>query len=189
MSTTVYCAYRVPIKKANEYLGWARAQLLKAAAHRVDVLASKIPSSDIMPPPMDWEGDIYRRERLKRYEIVLKHTCVKVAESPFRDPTRDIECGLIMWLSTRWAYFAPWGESSLTDIINRDPPACAEEYSYWNNAEGPEDVSAREWSTRARVWKRLLTVTNELRLHHDVVKMTPTGVFALEVELGVWDEW
>lgn len=191
MSIRIYCAYRVPTRKINEYVKWARLRLLSAAADRVRKLAAGVPADKIPPPPEGFSGDLVRRDRLKRYQYVFDEVCGVVAKSPYRDPLVDIECGLNIWLTARNAYIVPYGESSLTKVVMDDPPEYADDYSYWNNSSRDEDsdISARDWATRAKVWNRLLYVSNDLRLYHDVVKMTPTGIFDLECELRVWDNW
>lgn len=56
--------------------------------------------------------------------------------------------------------------------IDFQPTPCgwAEDYSYWNNTDRPETVTARQWAARARTWEQVcLNDHNGRRLNHVVV--------------------
>lgn len=53
-------------------------------------------------------------------------------------------------------------------FIGRDPRV--EDFSYWDNADPPDDVSPRDWGARKRVWTDLAERMNDGTVFIDIVR-------------------
>jgi len=66
-----------------------------------------------------------------------------------------VECGLNVWFhDDGYVYIIPWGRSSISDSLSEliDQIDWIEEYGYWNNTDGPEQISEDEWDARSKKW-------------------------------------
>jgi len=66
-------------------------------------------------------------------------------------------CGVHFWPHKGSVYMVAYGPKDARARVSKESlPSYLEDFSYWNNTEGPEDVSEQEWHNRQEVWGHLL---------------------------------
>lgn len=169
MSIKIYYAWRFPKNKLNEYIEWAREQMILVVEDMLYKLMGNVPEPDYIPE------EIRKNDKKLGYWIngykfreVFKQV-TQAADSPYRDPLVDIECGLDIWLHGRFAYIIATGEYVFAESIS-NPPSWVSDYAYYNNTDCPAEISIQAWRKRKETWNKLcLNNYNKTRLHHSVV--------------------
>lgn len=178
MSTKIYQAFRCPASKWPDFIDWARGKLLVEAVKQTEKLMFHV---DVPPdpPPKTVRSAAGWRQR-QRLKGVIKEAA-RAAESPYHDPF-DLACGLNIWFHKGKVYAVPIGPEVIVRALNDDLPDWVEDYCYYNNADPPEDVSARAWRQREKNWEEVcLDIDhNARRLYHEVVDFRNMGSFVLE---------
>jgi hypothetical protein len=177
MSTKIYEGYKIPIRKLNDFIAFTHKYNVKKKAELVDVLMSCEP--EFTETPTYEVKNLARWKRHQTFSNVIKK-CYDASLQSLRSEY-DIECGLNIWIYKDNAYVIP---------INCDygkVPKFAEDYSYWNNTDRPETVSAAAWAGRCRVWEKICLHSiqghNSLRLYHGIVELKNSMyIGAMEIE-------
>jgi hypothetical protein len=69
---------------------------------------------------------------------------------------KDFEWSVVCFpLTSRSTAVIFFGPRFIRDALTGDNPKF-KDFGYWDNSEGPDDVSEREWDRRREVWDRLL---------------------------------
>jgi hypothetical protein len=164
VSTKIYTAWRFPVRRLNEFLATAREQWFRIAAAKVKQLAKVIDKDRLVlvkSPHMP--------ERAKRLKLALQEMQV-ASQSKYR--ITQVECidmTLNVWLHNGIAYIIPIGELNFIDTMKFPP--WAQDFSYWNNTDRPDNVTPQGWAWRARVWEKVcLQDHDRTRLNHVVVE-------------------
>ncbi len=191
MSTKIWAAVRVPIRRLNDYLLACRTPTLARFHSKMDDQMKFVTMEEV--------GEMARRclkgnedeqttERTMLYckVRILIEKYRKAAQRPERDYL-DVEAGLNIWLDRRYAYIIPVGRAELADVDY------AVDYHYQDQVDRPENVTARQYATRERKWEQLcLQDHNATRLYHAIVDFSsPTPIDAMmeiEKHFGLWGQ-
>ncbi len=191
MSTKIWQAVRVPIRRLNEYLVACRLPTLarfhsKMNDHILWVKAEEV--GEMARRYLNGGEDEQTTEKTMLFcKIrILTEKYRKAAKQPERDYF-DVEAGLNVWQDGRYAYIVPIGRAELAD------EDYAVDYHYQDQTDRPEGTTARQYAARQRKWERLcLQDHNATRLYHAIVDFgNPIPVDAMmEVEkhFGLWGE-
>lgn len=169
MSVKIWTAYRVPIKRLNEYLGLLNEATRRLFLETVDTHVKYLRWSEIKKEMWSWArdwgcppnkailGDVIAEHLDKLYQ----EASAKSERSYF-----DMDAGVNIWLDQRYAYFIP-----VPGIRVRFPKtAYREEYSYQNSTDRPQHISARAYDARGQKWDTLcLEDHNRTRLWHHII--------------------
>ena len=96
----------------------------------------------------------------------------------------DIDCSMNLWIYRGKVYAILYGEHYLWDKFK--PPKGVEDYAYWNNTDGPDDVSRRAWHARSKTWNKVCLDSDwdSSRMVHDVIKCSKeTGLYRVVEQL------
>lgn len=176
MSTKIYYAFRVPVSAFPAFLAEFRGHALGKAKHRVGEIMGR---EDVEPEmrsiyekngwakTMTWGEFVSKKERTFQVRDALRK--VKAASiSSARDLEYCIDCSLNCWIYKGRAYCIPYGEAWLHEGFRL--PARAEDFSYWDSSEGPEEISHRDWRNRGKVWDKVcLSNWDSGRLVHEII--------------------
>ncbi len=176
MSVKIYYAWRFPANRLEEFLGWSREVLRDAVYARYRDLMAMLPEEEIPECPDRFKDHPAVWDRGKRARLAM----VKVeaaAKSPYRDSTYDLECGFNLWPHKRHFYVIPIMDQWLIKVLEQDKnrPEWVENYAYWNNTDGPDDVTRKEWLARRKYWEAVcIDDHNKNRLFFEVVELKTT---------------
>jgi len=175
MSTKIYHAYRMPTNVFSEdLLPSFRKHVFYRASDRVRQLMSGLIKPDLkLAYELDkpyWPKVSFKAWCVEpKYQLftVFKHLS-NASKSRLRD-SDCIDCSMNVWLHHSKVYCILYGEPWLWEGYN--PPAKVENYSYWNNTDGPNDVPYRKWQARGKMWDKVCLEGdwNATRLVHDIV--------------------
>jgi hypothetical protein len=193
MSIKIYRAWRVPASRLNEYFDWARERMKKVV---LDHLEQKVlPTADIKealekgPPEhlKEVPGWVENWEKGQRFKAV-QDKLLEASKSNLRDPYFDVDCGLNVWLQDDYAYKIPVSEHWIAASLDSGPEVFewVEDYSYWNNTDGPEEISEADWDAREEKWYSICIDVdhNQHRMFHTVYDLDgPMGVWELEMDV------
>ena len=178
MSTKIYTAWRVRPSKIQSFLECVREYMMAQVVDRAKQLMGAVKPQALAQYVKDKYGDETFdkfKERVEtngeplRLRFVLK-AAYKASLDHCRNPYVDMDCGVNLYPSGKWAYIIPWGEYyTYTDF---EPPEFAEEYGYWNNTDEPEGMTRRRWRTREKNWDHVLDNMDALRMRYAVVHLS-----------------
>ena len=183
MSTKIYTAWRVPIGRFNEFLNLIHNYMHNEAKKQLKqlmgaILPAKI--EELMEKIYHEKGwskektypqfkEVRNWDEYIRFRYAIE-LCYKASKGKERDPFFDLDCSLNVWLNGRKAYIIPYGEGS--KYAGFQIPDFAEDYEYWDNSDRPDEVSQRQWRSRADKWENVCFVDwNKNRLLHEVVNV------------------
>jgi len=174
MSTKIYYAYRIPKNKLNEFTDLVNTATWKVVLDKVDVLTRFVGENDM---------GIQDRWPLMRERIV------RDSKSPERRMF-DLNSSFNFWLDVRHAYIVPYGRT----VLPKQRPDWIEDFSYWNNIDRPENITARQWRARQKKWDELCLSDkswNQNRFQHIIGEFCdPYDTYFLDIEihLGLWGD-
>jgi len=79
----------------------------------------------------------------------------KAAESKLRDPDFDFSCEVVVLPHNKQLYALLFAENKELKSF-WEYQSWVHPFYYWNNAEQPEDMTARVWRARGRLWDKIL---------------------------------
>lgn len=182
MSTKIYEAYRVPVRRLAELLDIVRKAVVKRAAHQVGVVMGVVDGAKLKERVDDyrksWEtaGKTMPAwtERSVWTEMALD-LCEAASAKMERDLDAALDCGLNIWIRGAFAYVIPWGEGYLFEKVRW--PKWAVDYRYQNSTDRPDDISARAWRERKKMWGQLCLGDgarwNDRRLCFEIINLKP----------------
>lgn len=187
MSTKIYNAYKVPIDRLNDFIDYVRPRELRRIGNEIKTIIATYDQERLGEEP-EWVEKAKEpqkaRERWRRsrgYDI-LKHEARDLPSL-----YDHMASWLNIWFLKGSAYVICCGVT---------PPRWAKDYSYWNNTDRPEGVSAAAWTARKKRWDEINTGSvlgtnshNARRLQHVIVEPKELGMnFELLVEI-MGKEW
>lgn len=171
MSTKIYRAYRAPLTALNKVLQELDAAVMKNIVTSTKELCSKV-SSDDTGELTPW----------KKYQKVIEEF-KRASASSRRDPFFCVDCTVAVYVHEHYAYLIPFGESFVLKNINIKSDI--EDFSYWNNTDGPDHIPYEEWSVRGDVWREVLKlpclVYNIIHFTHDDIESY------IKLQNAVWE--
>lgn len=159
MSTKIWTAWRVPKTRLNEALDTLHdhywKQIVKHFGLLIDAvdvvkLKEKYPKLDeTNKKSLAWYAGWEVTDTLTKIntECKAKHTPLP---SNF-----DMCVSFNIWLHGKYAYIIPYAPYGWTESFDRRLPKWFEDFHYQNQTDRPDDITAREWSNRARVWNNI----------------------------------
>lgn len=171
MSIKIYMAYRTPIANVNEALKRLNAAVMANVVTRTKELCAKVVSddNDSLTP---W----------KKYQCVIEEF-KRASTSARRDPFYCVDCTVAVYLYENYAYLIPFGESFVLKNLNIENSI--EDFSYWNNTDGPDHIPYEEWSARGDVWRKVLNIPclvyNIIHFTHDDIESH------VKLQSAVWE--
>jgi len=167
MSIKIYEAYRVPVSRLNEFMGYCRATVYQHLESRMFMYLTfygDIPAAQEKAEnsPYWKDADAEKRKWMVLYQAV-QNIIKQIDSDPQVKNDIDIEASLNIWLDDKYAYDIPYG------IRGRSYPNWAEDYSYQNQVDRPEHISAQTYGARCRKWEKLcLNDWNATRMNHKI---------------------
>lgn len=154
------CEYRVHLMpEAKKKLQEAAVNALAELAFRI---AGREPLND-MVPILDKKKDINIQTEGEFWIWGFHNTLLWAKWNEITDFNHELkhDCHIELYLALfpdpegKWTYLIPYGASDLIDSFLRLEGV--ENFSYWNNTEGPEEIPEEEWEQRGEMWEKLLT--------------------------------
>jgi len=186
----------MPNKYLNEFFKITDTQILDLVADRLNILMDSLEPEGYYKLLLKmWNDDEdYAKKyfndgepaRFTQLEAVLS-VCRETANKQTRDVIFDIECGWSVRLRNGDAYLIPYGEHWTRNGLKL--PEFAKDYSYWNNTDMPDDMTAGRWDRRGDRWD--LVLKESPLLFHPVVDLKNDFVdFSVRIQeklqLGFW---
>ena len=200
MSIKIYDAWRIPRSKINEFTALAREATWAYLLKRIDGWMATVKDEAVQhildeehAARMQWfEGKEVPEWAKAPDEITTAHRwrlLEKMIVAASTKPERhllDSDASFNFWIHGKYAYIIPYGKM----VLPAEQPPWTEDYSYWNNTDRPDDVTARQWSARGRMWNRVcLDDWNKGRYHHTISEfdreLSHSGT-KVEFHLGLW---
>jgi len=202
MSWRIYNAWRVKAEVLPAFVAAAREHALAAAVKRVCEMVEPVTDETLReiydsggfaaeknPQPFEEfvkerRGPMVFRTGMKR-AFLASHTelrdwdCVDASLNIWFDP-EDPKRFYVMPYgdAPRWADWMPYGLS-----------ASVKEFGWWNGSDRPDSITAREWSRREKVWRRLVTDHDRYRMSHVLIELKgPMSPGAYEIEKAILGE-
>ncbi len=189
MSTKIWKAVRVPIRRLNEYLVACHPPTLVRFHNKMDDQMKFVTAEEV--------GEMARRylnggEDEQTTERIILSCKIRVLTNKYREAARqsernylDVEAGLNIWQDGRYAYIVPIGRAELADADY------AVDYHYQDQTDRPENITARQYAARERKWEQLcLKDHNAIRLYHAVVDfsnpMPLDAIMEVEKHFGLY---
>lgn len=175
MSTKIYEAYRCSVKNLNEFLRIMREHCFAKVQDRIEILMPEVTQEKIREyyDEKDWEMSfdefLNKKEKYFRFRYVFNLAC-EASLSDVRDLFFCFDCSLNIWIHKNKAYIIPYGEKWIyKDFLKPDG---TEEYYYWNNSDRPDNITNRQWQSRAKNWQEIcLNNWNKSRLMHTIIDL------------------
>lgn len=107
------------------------------------------------------------RQLVYKLRIVLER--MRLASlSPYAGEPECIDASFNMWIKDGMIYTMRYGD------VLRDfkLPYGVDDYSYWNNCDGPSDVLESEWQRRGKLWDLISDEWDAGRLLHEVINVS-----------------
>ena len=175
MSTKIYEAYRFPAEKLDEFLAHVRPRMLKGFFEKIERLMvlgwtkKELDAIDEKVACLDYLKDATperieaTRERYRWYALQSK---LRSASVSFEKSAYNVDASWNLWIYNGWVYTIPYGRYKHgAKELN-----FVEDFSFWNNSDGPDDVPEEEFRARGEVWEKVcLNDWNGTRLNHVVV--------------------
>lgn len=149
MSTKIYEAYRIDIERLDEVLDFVRDKVYELA---IDCIKTTFVDN-------------------KAFDFNTRNLIKVIIE--ISNEVSFLDYGLNVWIKDDYCYIIPVTSSNIYENIF---PEFAEDFSYWDGADKPDDVSGTEWDTRAITWKSIncgigRASHNARRLYYSVIDM------------------
>lgn len=183
MSTKIYTAFRCKPRTFSEvFLPKIRDHCFKKIITRVERLIGKVPESKIQEvyDSKQWKSEMsfdeFRNQRgqLIRLKEVFKRSLV-ASSGTVRDLDYDLDCTLSIWLYKNRFYIIPSGEHWIYEGFEK--PEDVEDFRYYNNQEGPSNLTDRQWSNRGKTWNKVcLDNWNKGRMQHEIINVNNNQV-------------
>lgn len=176
MSTKIYEARRLPVRRVGEFIEFVDGEMMKPVLRHVRKLMAGV-KPEFIDTFLKEQYGIEKKnqakepklENLKRFaafSAVLAEAKKAAASNEWNGHSMvfDLNCGWSMWTRGGLAYMTPFGPQWLF----RSPfkyPEWAEDYSYWNNTDRPEGVSQRAWDARGDMWDKVWDRFRKFNFH------------------------
>lgn len=188
MSTKIYYAWRTPIREFNKFLADYRAGCFAKAAAEVRELADRQTPDEVRRhyrlalgkrrlSGEDADFVLANEGKIRATMVLVEAT--QASRSPYRS-VFGLDCFLTVFLRGRYAYAIGRG-----DIV---PDVPYQNYCYYNNTDRPEDVSAREWASRRKVWNELCDRWGQKLIQSVVDLKEGVGTFEIARAMGFSDD-
>lgn len=168
MSTKIYYAWRIPVRYINHFTDLLHDEMYKNAE---ELITSTFDASNIT------KGNF--SEKIDAFFNLFK----EAAKSPYKNGL-DVECAFNIWFHNAYVYIIPIAPSNF--FKNFKKPRYAKDYSYWDNADCPENVSFKEWEERGKIWEQINCGTgksdhNARRFCHEVINIKDKFYFDFKI--------
>lgn len=159
MSTKIYEAYRIPINKYNDFANWFKETGTKEMVKYFwNIIGNMKPEDmcEIVLEHCDDTSDQYDAISALLHHL-YKEAVLPASTSNEKSPV-DPDFGFWAFPNGKYLYIIPnipqWMVYDLWSL--GEYPEYAEDYSYWNNTDKPDEISNNEWRKRGRKWDELL---------------------------------
>jgi len=178
MSTKIYHAWKVEIKKLNEFIDFVRPQVLENASNIILELMPNVTKEGI--DKQKKEHPYYHKENELRLECLFD-ICREISNSNMKSRRFDVDFSLNIWLRNNYAYVIPIGYYHWFDV-----PPNTKDFKYFNNTDRPEGLSEEEWDFRREAWDNIncgqgVSAHNSRRLQHTIIDMSGIGDIDFEL--------
>jgi len=163
MSTKIYLAWKIPVSRLNDFIDDISKYMIGKVQQKLVRIFDNFDDEKFIKKQQEGKSKgekIKIRKHLKnpRYLFFDKlYFIFKMARDSAKTSDSslcDFQCGIKFWIRKGYAYIIPWGEFSFYDKYKA--PAWAKDYSYWNNTDKPDEISASAWKTRQRIWDTMI---------------------------------
>ena len=181
MSIKIYTAWRIRPSKIKEFLEIIREHMLAEVIKHAKILMETVKESavDELVKKNDYGQEMKgKNSDALRLRLVFGQA-YRASRNIHRDPYFDLDCGVCLYPKGKWVYIIPCGEYYIYDDF--ESPDFAEEYSYWDNTDKPDELTYRQWNTRQKNWEPILRDMEAFRIKHDVVNVS--GNFGMGIGL------
>jgi hypothetical protein len=195
MSTKIYYGYRCSVKTFNEvFLPAFREHCLAKVQERIELLMDAVLPEKIREyyenknwqEEMPYEEFLVKKEKFFRFRTVFKLAC-EASKDDKRNFISCLDCSLNVWLHKNNVYIIPYGETWIYDDFKL--PEGAEDYSYWNNTDRPDEISNRKWNERRNNWEAVcLNDWNKSRLNHIIIDLKQDNFSLQPIANKIFDE-
>jgi len=183
MSIKIHNSCRVPIDKLNKFLDEIRPIVFDKASEVAIKLMNEITIEELNEYKSKFKYEI-DDSKLKFKIIIEKFE--QAAKTAIRSPGIDVTFHLNIWFYNGFAYILPVCDYPFNLI---EFPNWAEEFSYWNNTDQPNNISDDEWKTRRKFWDQIncgigIHSHNSRRMCHSIIDFSSLyGDYDAETEI------
>lgn len=118
----------------------------------------------------------------KKYQKVIDEF-KRASTSSRRDPFYCVDCTIAVYIYEQSAYLIPFAESFV--LKGFDNLSDIEEFSYWNNTDGPDHIPWEQWSARGDIWRKVL---NEPCLVYNIIHFTHDEIESyVKLQAATWE--
>lgn len=158
MSTKIYNGYRISTKRINEFLIEVSDSVLGLTAEYISDLAEHMSKSK------DYQEKLaeFNREHSNQFFWAYLNMYHLSKSKNMERGIFDIESAVNLYIDGSKTYCVFY--LAVPDTII---PSYAEEYSYWNNTDCPDDILSGRWNRRGKNWERVvLDNPHETKITH-----------------------
>lgn len=194
MSTKIYEAYRIPASQFSEFLFFIYKETIDKFVSKAENLIGRIDkySLEKMMQRYSVKEEAKQEANWPEHKRWLKWEFLRDA---FREHAHtdnylfDVQSGWVFYPNGRYFYGWPWGDTKLDEetVLKFED---AEDFSYWDDTDKPEEISTREWRRRGIKWDEILLHQRERKLTFytiDFSKDAYQTAWSIEKSLGFWN--
>lgn len=181
MSINCYPAWRIKVSELAEFDRLLNNHVYEQAKSAIDVLSREVSTDtdkvnnilDSSPIIKQTFGE--RAGEIVRLNLAIEST-VEASLDSYRSPGQDMDCGYRIFVDGKYFVIWPWGEKSMYEGFDKAP-----DWSYWDNTDRPDEVTAQAWRRRKESWN---SINENQRFYRDLIKMSDTimrGIFCEKI--------
>lgn len=170
ISTKIYEAYRFPKERLNDFIDFIDEKILPDILEYGNELFDNLTEEGIKKALKEKDVEDINVSELFKREMAFDYYIKKAINGNKRD-IADLSASYNFWIRGDYVYTIPYIEDWLYEDF--DYPEWVEDYSYWNNADKPEDISEKKWGERRELWNKINNNWDKGRLVHNI--MTSDG--------------
>ena len=102
----------------------------------------------------------------------------------------NFDCSFNVWVKGGFCYVIPYVANHIH--LNKELPKWCRDYSFWDNSDPDEEVSAKEWYQRRIIWEEFTDDWDKSRMTHVTLELkTPyqTGLQTLLKTMNDDEKW
>jgi hypothetical protein len=184
MSTKIYTAYRIPVRRVNDFIAWFRETCFTKAMESVEG-CMKTATPEGIDAFYKRHSKVLGVKALKERfpeRYVRAYLVFKLMLTKFKgERLLDLDCWLNLWLDGNYAYVIPCYPDCRAETVK--PPKWCDDYCYFDSTDKPKGISVREWKQRGRKWEQLcLEDHNRSRLSHVVIEAGKDGSLGIGLD-------
>lgn len=177
MSRKIYEAYKIKQSRLEDFLKYVHDPTLDKAFEQVKFLLAHL-----KPEAIEKQTKLfYKVESLselegKQFLIAKWETLLELLKKNHDEIERrnpfNLQSGWNVYPHGRFFYGWPWGKFQMEQdyILAFDG---VEDFSYWDNTDRDENVTARKWSARGTIWEEILENPQMARLVFKIIDFSP----------------